>query len=98
MWIIFQRIWKQGKDILHYEVKGAYVKLMDAMLRRIYNYKTHYVRLTDLEIFLVYLLDDAIELPPYTKRKWIDTLELSLKYCHKFINSLNRILSQCIET
>ena len=97
MWIMFQGIWKQRNNILHNEAEGYNVRTMEARLKRIYTYKTHYIQPTDLELFSVYRLDDALELPPYVKQQWIFTLELAVKYHHKTLDCLNVIPSQCIE-
>ena len=98
MWIMFQVICKQQNNILHNEVKGVNVKLIDARRRLIYTYKTYYFFPAGLELFSVYKLDDAIEIPPYTKQQWIDILELAVRYCHKYLYFPNNIPSQCIET
>ena len=47
MWIMLQVIWEQRNYILHNEVKGVNVKIMDARLKRIYTYNKYYVFPTD---------------------------------------------------
>jgi hypothetical protein len=98
MWHIFAGIWQQRNDILHEKTIGTTIERMDSQLQRIYRFRSHYFRDSDLDLFHCYDLPTALHLPPSVKSRWLHTLHIAVRCRHKSITCLNRDPQHTIDT
>ena len=92
MFDIFLGTWSQRNDILNDAIAGIKIENMDKQLRHIYKYHTFYLHRSDYELVTdVYNLDQALELPPYSKNHWLETLQISVKSRHTNLDCLQTV-------